>query len=107
MSMNTDQEHQPDLSYRLRLLDVLDRITQVSLASESMEDVMRGVLDLTLEVFNAERAWFLYPCDPDAPSWGVRMERFRPGWPGLSTLDKRAIDNAGSGPDIQRGARNR
>ncbi|HEU0220546.1 MAG TPA: PAS domain-containing protein [Gallionella sp.] len=84
--MNVDQLLQHDLSYRLRLLDVLDRITQVSLASENMEDVMRGVLDLVLEVFNADRAWFLYPCDPDAPSWGVPMERFRPGWPGLSAL---------------------
>jgi PAS domain S-box-containing protein len=84
--MKVDQLLQRDLSYRLRLLDVLDRITQVSLASEDMEDVMRGVLDLVLEVFNADRAWFLYPCDPDAPSWGVPMERSRPEWPGLSAL---------------------
>ncbi|MFZ5524071.1 MAG: sensor domain-containing protein [Pseudomonadota bacterium] len=44
---------------------------------------MRGVLDLVLEVFNADRAWFLYPCEPDAPSWSVPMERTRPEWPGL------------------------
>ena len=84
--MNVDQQFQHDLSYRLRLLDVLDRITQVNLSSENMEDVMRGVLDLVLEVFKADRAWFLYPCDPDAPSWGVPMERSRPEWPGLSAL---------------------
>ncbi|MDP1996502.1 MAG: PAS domain S-box protein, partial [Gallionella sp.] len=64
----------------------MDRITQVSLASENMEDVMRGTLDLVLEVFNADRAWFLHPCDPDAPSWSVPMERFRPEWPGLFAL---------------------
>ena len=81
--MKIDQQLPHDLAYRLRLLDVLDRITQVSLASEEMEDVMRGVLDLTLKVFNADRAWFLYPCDPDAPSWKVPLERTRPEWPGL------------------------
>ena len=81
--MNADQLLPYDISHRLRLLDVLDRITQVSLASENMDDVMRGVLDLMLEVFNADRAWFLYPCDPDALSWGVPMERTRPEWPGL------------------------
>jgi len=84
--MNVDQQFQHDLSYRLRLLDVLDRITQVNLSSENMEDVMRGVLDLVLDVFKADRAWFLYPCDPDASSWGVPMERSRPEWPGLSAL---------------------
>jgi PAS domain S-box-containing protein len=84
--MNVDQQFQHDLSHRLRLLDVLDRITQVNLSSENMEDVMRGVLDLVLEVFKADRAWFLYPCDPDASSWGVPMERSRPEWPGLSAL---------------------
>lgn len=84
--MNVDQQFQHDLSHRLRLLDVLDRITQVNLSSENMEDVMRGVLDLVLDVFKADRAWFLYPCDPDAPSWGVPMERSRPEWPGLSAL---------------------
>lgn len=72
-----------DFAHRLRILDVLDRITQVSLAHESMEEVMRGVLDLVLKVFNADRAWFLYPCDPSALSWGVPMERTLPEWPGL------------------------
>lgn len=72
-----------DIELRLRQLELLDRITQISLASNNLQDLLRGSLDLTLEVFNADRAWFLYPCDPDAPSWGVPMERYRPEWPGL------------------------
>src|SRR4030067_1151708 len=86
--MNTDRVLPQELSHRLRLLDVLDRITQAGFASENMEDVLSSVLDLVLDVFNADRAWFLYPCDPDAPSWGVPMERTRPEWPGLATLGK-------------------
>ena len=77
-------EHIPlDIEHRLRQLDLLDQITQISLNSDNLQDVLRGVLDLTLEVFKADRAWFLYPCDPDAPSWSVPMERTRPEWPGL------------------------
>ena len=72
-----------DIEIRLRHLDVLDRIAQISTTSNSMEDVLRRVLDLVLQVFNADRAWFLYPCDPDAPSWSVPMERTHPEWPGL------------------------
>lgn len=81
--MKMEQQLPHDLAYRLRLLDVLDQVTQISLASESMDDVMRGVLDLVLEVFSADRAWFVFPCDPHAPSWTVPLERTRPAWPGL------------------------
>ena len=44
LKMKIEQQLPHDFAYRLRLLDVLDRVTQVSLASENMEDVMRGVL---------------------------------------------------------------
>ncbi|HSM98142.1 MAG TPA: diguanylate cyclase [Gallionella sp.] len=84
--MGIHQELPQDISRRLRLLNVLEQITQVSLASESMEDMMSGVLDLVLDIFGADRAWFLYPCDPGAPSWHVPMERTLPEWPGLFTL---------------------
>jgi PAS domain S-box-containing protein len=92
-NMNKDHQLPHDLSQRLRLLDVLDQITQVSLASENMEEALSGVLDLVLEIFNADRAWFLYPCDPEAPSWGVPMERTRPEWPGLAALGKEIAIN--------------
>ncbi|MGA9665377.1 MAG: EAL domain-containing protein [Gallionella sp.] len=72
-----------DIKQRLRRLDLLDRITQISLVSDNLQDVLSSVLDLTLDVFNANRAWFLYPCDPAAPTWNVPLERTRPEWPGL------------------------
>jgi diguanylate cyclase (GGDEF)-like protein/PAS domain S-box-containing protein len=92
--MNKDQQLPHDLAHRLRLMDVLDRITQISLANENMGDVLRDVLDFVLEVFNADRAWFLYPCDPDVPFWGVPMERTRPEWPGLSVLGEKVAMNS-------------
>ena len=70
------------LSRRLRHRDIMERITQISLNSTSIEELLGKVLDEILAIFNADRAWFLYPCDPDAPSWSVLMERTRPEWPG-------------------------
>lgn len=70
------------LSRRLRHREVIERINQLSLNSTSIEDMLGSVLDEILAVFNADRAFFLYPCDPDAPSWSVPMERTRPEWPG-------------------------
>lgn len=81
--MNSDQYTGLSFTQRLRLLDILDQITQVSLTGKDMQAVLKGVLDLVIELFHADRAWFLYPCDPDAPTWGVPMESNRGEWPGL------------------------
>jgi len=84
--MIKSQQLPEDLLQRLRVLDILDQITKINLSKESMEDSLNGILDLVLKVFNADRAWFLYPCNPDAPSWKIPLERTRPEWPGLLAL---------------------
>lgn len=81
--MKTGLQYPAQTSARLRLLEVLDQFARVSLVRQDLEGVLSGVLDLLLKTFDADRAWFLYPCDPDAPSWNVPMERARPEWPGL------------------------
>jgi len=70
------------LSRRIYHLDVMERISRISLTSQSVEELLERVLDEVLFIFNADRAWFLCPCDPDAPSWSVPMEHTRPEWPG-------------------------
>jgi hypothetical protein len=64
------------MSIPVRLLDILDRVAQVSLASKSMEDVVAGVLDLILEFFNADRAGSCIPAIPMRHSgkyiWNIR-----------------------------------
>jgi hypothetical protein len=44
---------------------------------------MTEVLDALLSIFDCDRAWLVYPCDPDAPTWQVPMERSRPEYPGV------------------------
>ena len=70
------------LSLRLRHRDVMERITRISLGSTGIEELLGKVLDEMLDIFKADRVWFLYPCDPGAASWSVPMERARPEWPG-------------------------
>lgn len=81
---NTDVSEQKRIEQQqaieLRELDVMERISQISLATGNVDDLLKGVLDEVLRAFNADRAWFLYPCDPDAPYWTVPIERTRPGW---------------------------
>jgi diguanylate cyclase (GGDEF)-like protein/PAS domain S-box-containing protein len=70
----------------LRHLNVMERITQINLSTERFEDVLSKLLELVLETFDADRASLLYPCDPEAPFWGVPMERTRSKWPGLFAM---------------------
>ena len=76
------EQLEQQLSRRIYHLDVMERVSRISLSSKSIEELLERVLEEILSVFNADRAWFLYPCDPDAPSWSVPMECTRPEWPG-------------------------
>ena len=63
-------------------LESMDRINRAMQGTNEVEQMMSGVLDTVLEVFACDRAWLVYPCDPDAPSWRAVMEHTRPEFPG-------------------------
>ena len=52
----------------------------------NLEQMMSDMLDAMLSIFNCDRAWLVYPCDPEAASWKVPMEHARPEFPGLFVL---------------------
>jgi PAS domain S-box-containing protein len=71
------------------LLAALERVNRTILAASSLEPMLSGVLDAMLELFECERAWLLYPCDPSASTFSVPMERTRPEWPGAGATRER------------------
>ena len=78
----TDRIHaQQAVKKQLRYLDVIERISNLCLKAD-LDDMLGSVLDEMLAIFQCDRAWILFPCDPDAPSWQVPIERTRPEWPG-------------------------
>ena len=72
----------------LRFLQDLDRINDAILTGTDPEGMLDRVLETVLEVFQADRAWLLYPCDPDATTWRVHVERTRPEYPGALELNE-------------------
>jgi GAF domain-containing protein len=66
----------------LRFLESMDRINQAIQKTNDLKQMLNGVLDTTLDVFDCDRAWLIYPCDPAAAVWKVFMERTRSGYPG-------------------------
>jgi len=70
----------------MRFLKVLDRIDNTIRQAVNVEQMMSDVLQTTLDTFETDRAWLLYPCDPEAESWSVPMEHTRPEYPGALAL---------------------
>jgi two-component system cell cycle sensor histidine kinase/response regulator CckA len=77
-----EREHDAHLWF----LESMDRVNRAIQGASGPEDMMRDVLDEVLEILDCDRAWLLYPCDPDALSWSIPMERTRPEFPGAAAM---------------------
>jgi PAS domain S-box-containing protein len=77
-----EQERQAHLWF----LESMDRVNRAIQGTNDLEQMMSDVLDAVLSIFNCDRAWLVYPCDPEASSWGVPMEHTRPEFPGAFAL---------------------
>jgi len=65
------------------LLERIDRIHRVTRTTNDLEQMMSDVLDAALSIFDCDRAWLMHPCDPEAVSHEVKMQRTRPEFPSL------------------------
>ncbi|OQX17126.1 MAG: hypothetical protein BWK76_10565 [Desulfobulbaceae bacterium A2] len=67
----------------LRFFECMDRINRAIQGAPDLDQLMRIVLEIVLDVFDCDRAYLLHPCDPTAATWQVPMERTRPEYPGV------------------------
>ncbi len=72
----------------LRLLENMDLVNKTIQGTNNLEQMLSDVLDLVLSLFDCDRAYLLYPCDPDASSWYVPMERCKPEYPGVKEFGR-------------------
>ncbi len=81
-----ERERESNPSFQIAILEALDRLNQIILHEEDLEVMLRRALESVLEIFDCDRAWLLYPCDPAAATWRVPMECTRPEYPGAHAL---------------------
>jgi PAS domain S-box-containing protein len=67
-------------------VESMDRVHRAIQGTNDLEQMMSDVLDAALSVFDSDRAWLVYPCDPEALSNAVKMQRTRAEFPGLYPL---------------------
>ncbi|MEA2659933.1 MAG: hypothetical protein QOF64_2539, partial [Candidatus Binatota bacterium] len=72
----------------LWFLESMDRVNRAIQGTNDLEQMMGDVLDAVLAIFDCDRAWLVYPCDPKAPSWTLAMERARQEFPGAFAVGR-------------------
>ncbi|MDO9068576.1 MAG: PAS domain S-box protein [Deltaproteobacteria bacterium] len=70
----------------LRYFESMDRVNRAIQGTNDIENMMSDVLDAVLTIFDCDRAFLMYPCDPEAATWSVPMKRTRPEYPGASVV---------------------
>ncbi len=66
-----------------RYFEKMDQVNRALQGTIDLEQVMKDVLDVLLSVFECDRAWLVYPCDPETTTWQTPMERTRSEYPGV------------------------
>jgi diguanylate cyclase (GGDEF)-like protein/PAS domain S-box-containing protein len=70
----------------LHFLESMDRVNRAIQGANDLDQMMSDVLDVVRGIFDCDRAFLAYPCDPGATHWTVPMERTRPEYPGVLAL---------------------
>ena len=70
----------------LKFFESMDKVNLAIQRTDDLDRMMSGVLDAVLEIFECDRAFLMSPCDPEAASWRVPMERNKPEYPGVLEL---------------------
>jgi len=78
-----EEEHKA----HVRFLESLERVDQAIKQETDVEQMLWNIIKTVFSIFDCDRAWLLYPCDPDAPSYRVPVEITRPEYPGAKVLN--------------------
>src|SRR3989441_332172 len=65
------------------VVESTDRVNLAIQGTNDLEQMMSDVLDAVLSIFDCDRAWLVYPCDADAATVTLMMQRTRPQFSGL------------------------
>lgn len=75
-------------------LTSLDRINLAIQGAGDLETMLRDVVDEVLDIYDCDRAYLVYPCDPDASTWSVPIESSRPEYPGAGQQGQQQMNEA-------------
>lgn len=71
----------------LRFLESLDKVNRAIQGTVDLQQMLQDVLDAVISIFDCDRSYLLYPCDPETTTWKVPMERAKAEYPGANVLN--------------------
>jgi PAS domain S-box-containing protein len=74
------KQAEQERAVNLHFFESMDRVNRAISTADDLEQAMKNALDEVLSIFDADRSYFLYPLDPEAPSWHIATERTKPGY---------------------------
>ncbi|MBI5583807.1 MAG: PAS domain S-box protein [Deltaproteobacteria bacterium] len=67
-----------------RFQENLDRVDRAIKQETDVEQMLWNIVQAVFSIFDCDRAWLFYPCDPEAPSFRVPVEVSRSEYPGAN-----------------------
>jgi PAS domain S-box-containing protein len=76
----------------LHFLESMDRVNRAITGAAELQQMASDVLDVVLQVLGCDRAFLLHPCDPEAATVRVRVERCGPASPAAGEGTELPVD---------------
>lgn len=84
MLLSKDEKNTPLTKDFINKLEELDFIIR---HEQDLGKLSQKILDKVLSIFGCDRAWLLFPIDPNAKSWKIPVESCVPEYPGASYIN--------------------
>ena len=72
-----------------QFIDNLEQVDRVIRRSNNLDDMLKSVLTVVRTILDCDRAWLLYPCDPDVETFHVPIESTKPEYSGAAATNSK------------------
>jgi PAS domain S-box-containing protein len=93
--ITAQKKAEEELLTRMQTLECMEHINRAIREADDLGKMLDSVLETILSIFQCDRAWLLYPCDPEAPYLRVPMERTRAEYPGAFASKNEVLNTPG------------
>jgi PAS domain S-box-containing protein len=85
----------------IRFLESLELVDRAIKQETDAEQMLWNIVRVVFSIFDCDRAWLLFPCNPEAPSFRIPVEITKPQYPGAKVLDVDVLMSPGEAQNMR------